>query len=92
MVQTAFSSQYWSFDFNVPGTEQDSYTKSDLRLTWESENSGLSIQAFVQNLENEAVLTRTVIFGPSEAATPTASIQANYADPRTYGLAVGLKF
>lgn len=92
MFQTAFSSEYWSFDINVPGSEQDSYTQTDLRLTWENENSGLSVQAFVQNLENEAVLTRSVIFAPSQAASPTASIQANYGNPRTYGLSVGLEF
>ncbi len=92
MIQTAWSDSYWSFDINVPGSEQDSFTKTDLRLTWENEDRGLRVQAFVQNLENKAVLTRSVIFSPSQAATPTASIQANYGDPRTYGISLGVDF
>ena len=92
MVQTEISGKYWSFDINAPGSEQNAYTRSDIRLTWTDENRGLEVQAFVQNLENTSVLTRSVIFSPGQALNPTASIQANYADPRIWGVKIGLDF
>lgn len=92
MVQMAASSKYWSFDINVPGSEQKAHTRTDLRLTWADKNRGLEVQAFVQNLENREVLTRSVIFDPGGQPAPTASIQANYADPRIWGLRVSLDF
>ena len=92
MFQTSYSSEYWSFDFNVPGSEQDAYTKSDLRVIWRNDDRGFEVEAFVENLEDEAVLTRSVIFTPSQADVPTAAIQANYADPRIWGIRLGVDF
>ena len=92
VFQTSYSSEYWSFDFNVPGSEQDAYTKSDLRVIWRNDDRGFEVEAFVENLEDEAVLTRSVIFTPSQADVPTAAIQANYADPRIWGIRLGVDF
>ncbi|MGB0907520.1 MAG: TonB-dependent receptor [Maricaulaceae bacterium] len=92
MVQTALVGDYWGFDFNVPGSEQDSYMKTDLRLRWENGTHGFTVEGFVENLENEAVLTRGIVFSPSQADIATASIQANYGDPRTWGIKVGVEF
>lgn len=92
MLQTSYSSEYWAFDFNVPGSQQDAYTKSDLRLTWRNEEHGFELEGFVENLEDEAVITRAVIFTPSQADVPTASIQANYADPQIWGVRLGVDF
>ena len=92
MLLTEYSGKYWSFDVNVPGSEQDAYTRTDLRLVWENIDSGLELEFFVLNLEDEAVLTRSVVFTPSQAAVPTASIQANYADPRVWGFGLRYEF
>ena len=92
VFQTAYSSEYWSFDFNVPGSEQDAYTKSDLRLVWRNDDRGFEVEGFVENIEDEAVLTRSVIFTPAQADVPSAAIQANYADPRIWGIRLGVDF
>lgn len=92
LAQVSHSARYWSFDYNVPGSEQKAFTKADLRLRWKNGKSGLSVEGYVENLSNQAVLLRSVIFRPDEANVPTASIQANYGDPRTYGIKVGLDF
>ena len=92
MIQMAYSSEYWSHDINVAGSEQESYTKTDLRLTWAHESLGFEAEAYVLNLEDEAVLTRSVVFNVGQVAVPTASIQANYSDPRIYGVRFGYRF
>ncbi len=92
MLQTFISGSYYSFDFNLPGSDQGSYSKTDLRLTWRNVDKGFELEAFVENLENEAVLTRSVIFTAGDANVPTASIQANYADPRIWGVRFGISF
>ena len=86
------TAKYWSFDYNVPGSEQKAFNKLDLRLTWRNEKKGLSIEGYVENATNRAVLVRSVIFTPDEANVPTASIQANYGDPRTFGVKLSLDF
>ena len=91
-LQLSHSAKYWSFDYNVPGSEQPAYTKVDVRLRWRNEKRGLTVEGFVENLTNKAVLARSVIFGAGEANVPTASIQANYADPRTVGVKVSMDF
>ena len=92
MIQTALVGEYWAFDFNVPGSEQDSHTKTDLRLRWENDDKGFDVEAYIENIENKAVISRAVIFTPSQADVATASIQANYADPLTWGIRLGVDF
>jgi outer membrane receptor protein involved in Fe transport len=92
MVQTNYSAKYWSFDYNVPGSEQKAFAKVDARVTWRNRAKGLTVEAFVENLTNKAVLVRSVIFSPAEANVPSAAIQANYGDPRIWGLRVGIDF
>jgi hypothetical protein len=88
----AYSSMYWSFDYNVAGSEQTAFVKTDLRLRWRNAKRGLSVEGFVENIGNKAVLVRSVVFAPGEANVPTASIQSNDADPRIWGLKVGMEF
>lgn len=92
VVLVSHTDKYWSFDYNVPGSEQKAFTKLDLRLTWRNEKRGLSIEGFIENATNRAVLVRSVIFAPDEANVPTASIQSNYGDPRTFGVKLSLDF
>lgn len=92
MIQVEYSSDYWGFDANIPGSQQGSYTRTDLRLTWANEDDSLEAELFIQNLEDEAVLVRAIVFTPSQAAVSTASIQANYGDPRIWGFGVRYNF
>lgn len=68
---------------SVPNFLQKAYAKVDARLTYRTE-SGLSVQAFVQNLTKQATLGRIT--------TGTLSAQGTYSDPRTFGVRVGYKF
>ncbi|MGX7953326.1 TonB-dependent receptor [Tsuneonella sp. HG249] len=77
-VQTYYNDGYLLSPLLV-NFEQESYTKTDLYLTWRSEEEDLSLQAFVQNLENEAVIGR-VTTGSGGAFSGT------YQPPRTWGL------
>lgn len=89
--QTYYSDSYYSYDINVEGAKQDSYTRSDLRLIWTSPKGQWEANAFMLNAEDEAVLVRSVIFNPSERPE-LASIQSNWSNPRTWGMALKYNF
>lgn len=61
---------------------QDSYTKTDLRLTWDSPNQSFAVSVYVENLEDEAVNARVNAGGND-------FVQSSFLYPRNYG--VGLK-
>ncbi|GAB2519013.1 TonB-dependent receptor [Microbulbifer agarilyticus] len=90
-LQTYYSSDYYAYDINVEGAKQDAYTKTDLRLIWQSADAATEVQAFVLNVENEAVLNRVVVFNPS-ARGDIASLQANWGNPRTWGVNASYSF
>lgn len=69
----------------APNIEQRSYFKTDARITWVDRDGNLSIQAFVQNLENKATLGRITVGANGQ-------IQGTYDDPRTYGVRLGYRF
>jgi len=54
-------------------------------LTWVSEDGHFNISGFVQNLEDEAVVTRANVFGATLATQ-------QYAPPRTWGVSVGYNY
>ena len=56
-----------------------------IRLTYVSADDRITLQAYVENLEDHAVLNRTAIGA-------NRSINASYALPRTYGVKAGYKF
>jgi len=78
--------------------EQEAYTKTDLSLRYEAPDRRWEIEAFVQNLENEAVKTDIQNVGASSNGTPSSGPTnlgtwvAFYNPPRTYGLRVGARF
>ncbi|KUJ84499.1 hypothetical protein AVO43_02035 [Microbulbifer sp. ZGT114] len=90
-LQTYYSSDYYAYDINVEGAKQEAYTKTDLRLIWESPSASTEVQAFVLNMEDEAVLNRVVVFNPS-ANPEIASLQANWGNPRTWGMNISYNF
>ncbi|GMN02874.1 TonB-dependent receptor [Erythrobacter sp. MTPC3] len=78
---------YYSDGFNTsnlfaidPAAQQDSFTKSDLRLVWDSEDGDYSVEAFVENIEDEAVLSRSNNNGGDDL------LQSSFLFPRNYGV------
>ncbi|MFM9976690.1 MAG: TonB-dependent receptor [Sphingomonadaceae bacterium] len=83
--QIYYNDGFDNLDLNLPIAKQGSYTKSDARLTYASESGNITVQAFVENIEDTAVLNRTAIGA-------NRSINAVYSLPRTYGIRAGVKF
>ncbi|MEM1052671.1 MAG: TonB-dependent receptor [Pseudomonadota bacterium] len=84
---------YYSDGFNTsnlfaidPATRQDSYTKTDARLVWTSEEGDYEVEAFVENIEDEAVLTRSNNNGGDDL------LQSSFLFPRNYGIRVRARF
>ena len=75
---------YYTTDYRVDDSpfnygNQDSYTKTDLSLTWISVEGDWSVRAWVTNLEDEATLLKATRFGGDLAFT-------DYANPRMWGV------
>ena len=91
-AQLYYSDSYFTNEFNYDAGISDrdvgrqrAYTKSDASITFRTPDEGVFVQALVRNIENEAVLNRTVIGGGG-------AIFQNYGQPRTYGVRAGFKF
>lgn len=84
-IQTYLNSGYFNTDFNTPLDRQPSYTKTDARLTFTARESRFTLQAYIENIENNAVLNRV-------AVGANRSFNGAYALPRTYGVKVGFLF
>ncbi|BFM07685.1 TonB-dependent receptor [Halioxenophilus aromaticivorans] len=85
-LQTRFQDESY-FTFNNRKTEwQDAYTKTDVLLTYRSDELPISVTGYVRNLENEAILTM------SEEAGYMGGYLVQYAAPRMYGLRMDYEF
>ena len=84
-VQTYYNSGYILTDLTPDYGKNDSYTKTDLRLTYRTADSKFQIQAFVNNVEDKAIITRA-------AYSNHRALLVNFAPPRTYGITAGYKF
>ncbi len=62
-----------------PNHDQDSYTKTDFRLAWGSPTGSYTVAAYVENIEDEAVLSR----GNNGAVD---NVQTGFLAPLNYGL------
>ena len=82
---------YYTFDVNLPENLQESHTKTDLRVSW-TNGDGVTLEGFILNLEDEAVLARTVVHSQIVSGAPINSVQANWNPPQTIGFSVGLEF
>ena len=84
-AQVYYNAGFDNLDLNLPIAKTPSYTKTDLRLTYVARGEHFTLQAYVENLEDKAVLNRTAIGA-------NRSINASYAMPRTYGVKAGFRF
>ena len=90
-VQVYYTDDYYGFDLNMPGNNQDSYARWDLRLMWDSPSGAIHLNAFVLNATDEEVFNRALIFNPSSNPL-LGSIQTNWNNPRTWGVAMRYNF
>ena len=83
-VQLYYSDDYSVSGFNLPfdpATRQESYTKTDLRLAWRAPSERFGVEAFVENIEDEAVAARSTVGGED-------ILQGSYLFPRNYGVSL----
>jgi len=80
-IMIAYSDDYDTSNLYTPDplTQQDSYTKTDLRLTWNSPDGSYTVAAYIENLEDEAVLSRSNNGSQDH-------IQTGFLYPQNYGI------
>ena len=84
-VQTYYNSGYILTDLTPDFGNNAAYFKTDLRLTYRTVDGKFTLQAFVNNVENNAIITRAVY-------SSHRSLLVTYAPPRSYGLNAGIRF
>ena len=84
-IQTYYNSGYILTDLTPDYGSNPAYTKTDLRLTYRNADGKFSLQAFVNNLEDKAIITRAVY-------TNHRALLVNYAPPRSFGLNAAYRF
>lgn len=89
---TPYVQFYYSDGYNTsnllatdPAQQQDSFTKTDLRLIWDAPDGNYSIEAFIENLEDEAVLAR----GNNNSDD---IVQTSFLYPQNYGVTFKARF
>lgn len=89
---TPYLQTYYSDGYNTsnllstdPSHDQDSYSKTDFRLIWDSPDEKYSIEAFIENIEDADVLAR----GNNNSDD---IVQTSYLYPRNYGFKFKARF
>jgi iron complex outermembrane receptor protein len=89
---TPMLSIHYSDDYNTstaysqdPAHKQDSFTKTDFRLKWDSAEDKYRVAAYIENIEDEAVLSRG-------NANADDTVQVGYLYPRNYGVRFAMNF
>jgi iron complex outermembrane receptor protein len=94
-LQTRFQSEMYLTDFNRPSDEQAAYTRTDVSLRYEA-TSAWMIEAFVQNVEDEAVKNNVDLRGNQPGTGGVAGFagvaRAFFDPPRTYGVRAAYRF
>ncbi len=86
-LQTYYSDGYNTSNLLAtdPSHDQDSYSKTDFRVIWDSPDQMYSVEAFVENIEDADVLAR----GNNNSDD---IVQTSYLYPRNYGIRVKINF
>ncbi|MGB5627133.1 MAG: TonB-dependent receptor, partial [Woeseiaceae bacterium] len=91
-ILTPVLQTFWTDSYNVAGNLpidpagfQDSFSKTDFRLIWNSADDRYSIEAFVENIEDEAVNARLNVGGNDFT-------QTSYLAPRNSGIRLRARF
>lgn len=96
VVQFSFKSDYITRPHNQSVDLQDSYTRTNASLHWESNKTGLFLEGFVHNIENEDIQTASgcqqMVNGVAGSPFPGLGCTHMYQPPRTYGVRLGYRF
>ena len=96
MLQFSFKSDYITRPHNQSVDQQDSYTRTNASLHWESNKTGLFLEGFVHNIEDEDIQTvstcQQMVNGVAGTPFPGLGCTHMYQPPRTYGVRVGYRF
>ena len=84
-IQTYYNSGYILTDLTPDYGKNDAYFKTDLRLTYRTADGKYTLQGFVNNVEDKAIITRAIY-------TNHRALLVNYAPPRSYGLNASVRF
>jgi outer membrane receptor protein involved in Fe transport len=87
-VQYTWQDDTYFRAFNRDFDLQEDYHLTDAKVTWNSPEARWSVEAFVQNIEDEAA-KQNILIGPREYGAPPF---AWYNPPRFYGVQVGFKY
>ncbi len=94
-LQTKYQSEMFLTDFNRLSDAQGAYTRSDLSLRYETHDAWM-IEAYVLNLENEAVKNNVDLRANQPGANGVAGFpgvaRAFFDAPRTFGLRASYRF
>jgi iron complex outermembrane receptor protein len=83
--QTYYNSGYILTDLTPGYGNNEAFTKTDLRLTYRTLDGNYTFQVYVNNVEDEATISRAV-YGNHR------SLLVTYAPPRTYGARFAVRF
>lgn len=96
MVQFSFKSDYITRPHDQSVDKQDSYTRTNASLHWESNKTGLFLEGFVHNIEDEDIQTTSEcqqrVNGVAGTGLPGLGCSVMYQPPRTYGVRLGYRF
>lgn len=89
-LYSRYESSFFADFYHTPGGKQESYTKTDVSLTYYGADERWNVGIWAKNLENEAVLAATA--GGSGSPLQPAGATTNLEPPRTYGVRATFKF
>ena len=86
-ISIYYSDEYFTSNLYSPDPNQlqDAYTKTDLVVRWDSASGDYSVEGFVENASDEAVLAR----GNNNSSDV---VQTGYLYPRNYGIRLKARF
>ncbi|NIJ08489.1 iron complex outermembrane receptor protein [Sphingomonas vulcanisoli] len=90
-VDTRYEGARWTQINYLPENYAQAYTRTDAQVTLNFKGDHWSVTAFVQNLENDAVIAGTLT-GRNYNTAVGGIVDAILQPPRTYGARLGLKF
>ncbi len=85
-ASSRFSTSYSGSIFYLPEHQQDGYTRTDASVTYQAPGKTWSLGAFVNNIEDKAVLTMAGTFSLMRVD------YVNLQPPRTYGVRATVNF
>lgn len=91
MIQTTFTSEYYTNNLNLPGALQDAQNITDLRVFWDLPGNKVRVQLYFENVTDEQTLKNVMIYNPEERPE-IATFLANWGDPRKYGVIMSYRY